>query len=118
MRLAILSLLCFVVFMGCTEPKDGNIMDKEPFIEVLKEIQVLDAAFRQKVIKEDYPNQKLPAYYDQVFKRHNIDRIIFDSTYNWYSRRPELMLEVHTQIRDRLTIEEEEYQNVQDKGLE
>ena len=104
-------ILLIVLAYSCEEPVDpapSNLIEEEVFIETLKDIHILDAAFRQKVIKEDYPNQKLPAYYDQVFLKHNVTREAFDSSFTYYSHHPEKMAAINKEIENRITIEEDQ----------
>lgn len=86
-------------------PKPEGLLDKEVFLSTLKEIHLLDAAFRQKTIKEDYPNQKLPSYYEQVFNRHKVTKAEFDSTFVYYSRQPAIMTEINKEIENRIKVE-------------
>ena len=81
-------------------------LEQEKFTLVLMDIFTLDATFRQNILKEDYPNQQLPAYYDQVCAKHGISREEFDAAYEWYTHQPALMVEVLQEVENQLKMKE------------
>ena len=85
-----------------------SLLSSCDFIKNTFEYKDTTKEFVETLIKEDYDNQKLPAYYEQVCERHDVTRDEFDQAYQWYSHQPELMKGVLQEIEDQLKVEEAE----------
>jgi hypothetical protein len=90
-----------------SKPKD--LLSDEVFIAVLTDVQLLEATYKQKILREEDPNAVMPGYYKQVFDKHGVSQDDFEDTFSWWMKRPEEMLEVYNEVIDQLTKLEKEH---------
>jgi hypothetical protein len=99
--------LPFVIFAfgvllnaGCSSdakpPED--LIDRETFVILLAEVQLIEAIYNQNMIRNDQPRDRLARYYQDTFEQHQVSREAFTETYGWYYRHPKLMMELYDEV--------------------
>lgn len=85
-----------------TIPQD--VMDREKFIEVLKDKSLAEAALNVNVKNVD--GAKFDSVYNfNVYKENGITRAQYDSTLKYYSAKPKEFKEVMDEVLEKLNLE-------------
>lgn len=63
---------------------------------------IIEAAFKQKMYKTEDPQIWLAKQYNVLFANQNISSETYDESYTWYSTRPELLLEIYSEVIENL----------------
>jgi len=103
--------LPILIFLLCTcsspeEKIPKNIAPRTTFKSLLKEIHLVEAAFELNKAKgiESAKNELANAYF-HIYEKHQISEDKFKETLNYYSRNPEKLECVYTDILELLTKE-------------
>lgn len=98
--------IVFVLLVGCSEsgppPPPTNAMSEQQFVEVMVDVHLLEATVNHQFVKVADTSGVYHQYYAHLFGKHQIDRAIFDSTFNYYLRHPKLMNTIYKQVHDSL----------------
>lgn len=101
-RLNLFYLFLFSLgLIACGEeelPPPENLMPREQFVEVMVEVQLIEAVFNQNMIRSDEPRMRIARYYKETFERLGVDREDFEATHTWYHRNPDLLQEVYDEV--------------------
>lgn len=93
--------LFVLILFSCSEKQniDENIISKEQFTNILKEIHLAESEFQLNRINntERYEN-KLASDYQEIFSEYNVSKIDFENTLQYYSERPELLENMYEEI--------------------
>ena len=89
-----------LVSCGTVEKKHPeNIIPKETFITILKEVHLAEATFNLNKSKELNSAKKiLDVSYSEIYLTHNIDNDIFEETLIYYTKNPELLEEIYSKV--------------------
>lgn len=99
--------LSIVFFVSCKQnveeiPKD--VIDKEKFIEVLKDKALAEAALNVNV--KNVPGEKFDSVYNfSVYKENDITKAQYDSTMKYFSSRPGEFKELMESVLEKLNVE-------------
>ena len=96
-----LNLLLLILFLSCnSENKEvKNIIPKDSFTTILKEIHLAEAAFELSKSKGVESAKKvLNKHYSEIYLSHNIDQDKFEKTLSYYSNYPEELEEIYSKI--------------------
>lgn len=90
----LLSIILFCFCTACAEkeeapPPPADLIPKEKMIAVLVDVNILEAALRLNLVRENKVSDSLFNY--NVLKQHNVNRNQYQSSMNYYSRDPEEM---------------------------
>jgi len=99
----LVALLVFVL-VGCADapvPPD-DVLPRETFVEVLTDVQIIEAVFNQNIIRSDDPKLRIARFYAETFEKHGVSEADFSRTYTWYYAHPELMMSVYDDVMARL----------------
>lgn len=90
----------FFIF-GCgtetTQPPD-DLIPRDTFVELLAEVQLIEAVFNQNMIRNDDPRARIARYYKTTFEKFDVTPEQFQTTYTWYYSQPELLLEIYDEV--------------------
>lgn len=81
-----------------SEPMPDNMIPREKFVEVLVEVQLIEAIYNQNMVRNDDPRGRIARYYSETFERFGITREEFTATYAWYYRHPYEMMDVYDEV--------------------
>jgi len=90
----ILFLILLSVLTNCSQKKSENILDKETYKNVLKEIIFVNI-IQQDIQKNDSLKKNLLGL---VYKKHHIDSIKFKRTTDYYSKHPGELAKIYDEI--------------------
>lgn len=106
----IIVYLIFVMFSSCSyelefveEPKD--LIPKDTFELVLEDMMLLEAYVKtQKSNVHEY-YKSMPKSAGLIFEKHNVDSSRYISSMDYYSQKQEILLDMYSNIQDRVVIE-------------
>lgn len=107
-----LFLTALILFNSCSGAQEDEaivppeLIPLEQFAAVMTDVQLLEATFNQKMVREDDPVLKMAEYYDQVFTKHGVEKDQFQTSYSYWSSRPQDMMKVYELMIDELTRQE------------
>jgi hypothetical protein len=104
--------LCIALFLLCIhlfsckeevdEPKPTSLLTEEKMAEVLTDVRLLEGVYAGDFQRVDTSEYGIGAYYEQVFTKHEITRVVFVESYSYYAHHPEMMLRVETEVSRKL----------------
>lgn len=105
MRKSIIFLGLLTIFSceGEKEKIPDYVWSQERFTEVLTEFQLAEAIVRLGYHRSNdslIPNDSI---YNAVFRKMNINKVEFDSNYNYYLKDPKILEEVYDEVLINLT---------------
>lgn len=100
MKINLLLLFCFVLSCNYTKNKvPEDIIKKEIFITVLKEVHLAEAIFElNKSKKVESVKQILDKTYAEIYLSHNIDKDKFEKTLFYYINHPEELEQIYSKV--------------------
>jgi len=96
-------IITFILFVSLTviackeQQPDRNILDKNTFKSVLKEIILVNTLAEQLEKKDSLAGKKLLGL---VYKKYDIDSLKLKRTTDFYSKNPEILAEIYQEIKD------------------
>lgn len=105
-----ISIITLVVFSNCSydleyvdAPKD--LIPKDTFELVLEDMMLLEAHVKtQKSNVHEY-YKSMPKSAALIFEKHDIDSTRYISSMDYYSHKQEILLEMYSNIQDRVVLE-------------
>ena len=94
-------LLLLILFLSCTSEnkKVKNIIPKDSFTTILKEIHLAEAAFELSNSKGVESAKKvLNKHYSEIYLSHNIDQDKFEKTLSYYAKHPEELEQIYSKV--------------------
>jgi hypothetical protein len=113
-RFIILTLLVpLYIMVSCQRDRPhSDLLGKDELIPVLIDLHMayaIQSSVKFRNISLDVDSVEVYSY---IFDKHNVSKVVFDSSIAWYSRHPKLFTEVYdevvmdlTQLRDSLEVE-------------
>ena len=108
-----LSILFLAILASCTnDPRDNvnatpseqsNIIPREQFVEIMSDIQLIEAAAKNKVFKNDDETLKLKEAYSEIFAKHGITQEQFQESHRWWWTHPNAMRSILLEVTERLS---------------
>jgi hypothetical protein len=90
-----------IFLWGCgkdvPDPPSG-LIPRETFVELLAEVQLIEAVLNQNMIRNDEPRARIARYYKTTFETFKVTPQQFQETYTWYYGQPNLLLEVYDEV--------------------
>lgn len=98
MRILFFIIIAITIF-ACTDSRQAkpkDLLSKAPMTSILADVLVADAVTSEKKIKDSLINVNAlsAAYYQQIFKIHNISKEQFLSSYDYYVNHPDQFKEI------------------------
>ena len=72
------------------------------------DVELLEAAVKQKVLERKYPKQNVPVYYRQIMEKHGITYEQFQQSYHWWEDHPKELKSIYDEVNKRLIQMKEE----------
>lgn len=103
LRCMVISLV--FVIAGCSDTPEppADLLPRETFVDVLTDVQIIEAVFNQNIIRTDEPKLRIARYYSETFEKHGVKKEDFTRTYIWYYGHPEQMMLVYDDVMARLS---------------
>lgn len=96
------------MMVGCASEEaelPGGIIPKDKMIEVVADVQMVEAAQKQLNVSTGARNKMRDTSYHIIFNKYNIDSALFDSSLRVYSRHPQLMSDIMEKVAAQLNKE-------------
>ena len=116
----IFSVLCGLFLIGCQEknqPPD-YLWDEVRMVEVMTEVQMAEALVRLGYHRSEDSMHVNDSVFNAAFRKVGVNKVDFDSNFNYYQRQPELMEKVFEQVIANLSERSAEVKAEQVKGKE
>ena len=96
----LLLLFCFFVFFQCKSNKSipENILNDDKMVSILTDIHLAEGYSRIAGVYGDSAKEVLPAYYELILKKHEVERKTFTESYYYYSTEPEKMNNIMNRV--------------------
>jgi hypothetical protein len=104
--------------MACTSPIQNLMPEPSPKLShnqmalIIADIQIAEAGVQLQNLPFDSMNASYAAYYDFVYKKYNIDSIVFENNYQYYLGNPVEMDSVYQEVITILTTLESESRGI------
>ena len=101
-RLLIGALLLVI---GCSSAPEGppeGVLEAEAFINVMTDIQLLEASSKKRLRREDDESAIYRGQYAAIFEAHGITEAEFRSSHAWWFAHPELLIGVYDGVIEQL----------------
>ena len=110
-RSGILIAVTLGVLMGCApeavdrdpqmQPPEG-VLDRDEFVQVLTEIQLVEAVSDLRSYRNDNEKQRLAEAYNDVWQRTGVSAETFEASYEWWWAQPAAMKAMLRDVVDAL----------------
>ena len=81
---------------------DG-VLKKTEFVNVLADIQLIEAASKNRVWRNDDVEKRLGDAYNEVFRKHDITESQFKASHSWWWNHPVAMKGILLEVTERIT---------------
>ena len=81
---------------------DG-VLEKTEFVNVLADIQLIEAASKNRVWRNDDVEKRLEDAYNEVFSKHDITESQFKASHRWWWNQPVAMKGVLLEVTEKIT---------------
>ena len=81
---------------------DG-VLEKHEFVNVLADIQLIEAASKNRVWRNDDVEKRLEDAYNEVFSKHDITESQFKASHRWWWNQPVAMKGVLLEVTEKIT---------------
>jgi len=97
--LAILSL------SACTRSpnRPSGLVADSTMVQLLADMHILESAHNTKALEADSVPYTYAEIYAEIFRKHNVTKVQYDSTMTWYSREPMQMDAIYDQVIEELS---------------
>ncbi len=89
-----------------------DLIGKEQFADILKDIRLLEGAYTSRYAKVDSSAFKIDSYYIKLFSDHGISRDRFLTSYAFYFDDLNLMMEIEDDVINKVTIMQTEQDSI------
>jgi hypothetical protein len=103
-------ILNFVVLIilfsgGCgnKQQQGGDIIEKAKMINILTDINLVEASLRSNQPRSAADSLRTIAFYNEIFKKYNTNRVQFDNSIRFYSKNPEVLGKIYDEVIARLS---------------
>ena len=80
-----------------------SVLGKTEFVNVLADIQLIEAASKNRVWRNDDVEKKLQDAYNEVFRKHDITESQFKASHLWWWNHPVAMKGVLLEVTEKIT---------------
>jgi hypothetical protein len=99
-------LLGLVLLMfGCSGAPEGppeGVLEAEAFIDLMTDIQLLEASSKKRLRREDDEAAISRGQYIAIFEAHGITEAEFQSSHAWWFGHPELLIGIYDGVIEQL----------------
>lgn len=99
--------ICLALFFSCSVPDPNtipeNVIAQEKMEGILYDMHLAEGVIAINPSKGDTNARRALGYYDQIYKKHNITKEEFKTSYDFYIKHPVLMDSVYNDVIIRLS---------------
>ncbi|PCJ81960.1 MAG: hypothetical protein COA49_03065 [Bacteroidetes bacterium] len=104
-------IFCSSIITGCFEdPRDSanivapsGIIAKDSFVLLLSDIQLIEAASKNRVWRNDDVKKRLGEAYLEVFEKYSVSKEEFETSHAWWWSHPVAMKSVLLEVTENLS---------------
>jgi len=100
----ILLLIIIAGMLFACESKEKmpeGVVPKDEFVDILLDVQILEATFKQKSMPDSTRKKLMAENYATLFKKHNITPSLFKFSYDAWASRPDDMIEILNAVAEK-----------------
>lgn len=86
-----------------TEKRPAGMAADSTMVQLLADMHILESAHNTKALEADSVPYTYAEIYTEIFRRHNVTKVQYDSTMLWYSRQPMQMDAIYDQVIEELS---------------
>lgn len=79
------------------------LIERATFVQVLTEVQLLETARKQKMVRGKDPIEALKQQYKLIFDKFNITQEQFETTHEYYYKQPDEMVKLYDDVIAEIT---------------
>lgn len=91
--------------LGCASAPEGppeGVLEADAFVEVMADIQLLEASSKKRLRREDDEAAIYRGQYQAIFETHGITEAEFRASHAWWFDHPELLIGLYDGVIERL----------------
>jgi hypothetical protein len=91
---------------SCSNPKQEipeNILNEEQMVALMCDMQLAEATIKLQINRLDSASIHSDSLYEAVFKKHRINKEIFDKNFEYYSLQPSAMEGIYNRVIETLS---------------
>ncbi len=104
-KVILVCLFTFTILTGCkfeNEKLPDGIMTKDRMVDIIADIQLVEAAQKQLNVAISERNAMRDTSYHIIFNKYDIDSALYDSSLHVYSRNPRIMAEIMERVAKKI----------------
>ncbi|NBG65149.1 DUF4296 domain-containing protein [Acidiluteibacter ferrifornacis] len=88
-----LLILCF----GCesSDKLPQFVVSKDEMIEIITDVQIAESYIKLKFAVRNDSVQLTDSIYNAIYRKHNLTKEAYDSSFSYYVNRPEILQEIY-----------------------
>jgi hypothetical protein len=93
----LLIVLLSLIVVGCnsTEERPELVISKEEMINVMTDVQIAESFIKLKFALRNDSVQLTDSIYNAIFKKYNLTKESYDSSFSYYVSQPEVLQEIY-----------------------
>jgi len=93
----LLIVLLSLIVVGCnsTEERPELVISKEEMINVMTDVQIAESFIKLKFTLRNDSVQLTDSIYNAIFKKYNLTKESYDSSFSYYVSKPEVLQEIY-----------------------
>jgi hypothetical protein len=102
-----LSLLLLLIFTACQKKEiqiPDDLIAKDSMVGILLDIHLADAGIKS--LPADSAAWNTSAYYNFIYKKHNITDSLFQKSLTFYTNNPELLEQIYIKVGEEMSKQE------------
>ena len=90
--------------LSCDNSKNRpeNIIPEDEMVNIIIDIQILEATYNSRLIHEDDRNERMERYYQEIFEKHQTSSELFNESYTYYEENPEILQSIYEEVLEKL----------------
>jgi len=93
---------------ACNNRQDPDVIDRDTYKEILKEIILANTSIQQLKKKDSSANKLIGL----IYKKYHVDSIQLKKTTDYYSGKPEILVEIYQEIKDEFSHKKDSLQKL------
>ncbi|MFT4659904.1 MAG: hypothetical protein ACI8XB_000154 [Patiriisocius sp.] len=85
-----------------------NIIGKDKFSSIMVDVLILEGYKSRALSKKDSIDYVMQSYYQDLYRKYEVDKEIYDRSYLFYSENPVLMQEIFALAETKFKLKEDE----------
>ena len=105
-----------VALVACSQPADQRppeVLDDSAFVQVLTEIQLLEATSKKHLRRDDDASAVYRGQYLAIFEAQGITEAQFRASHAWWFDHPELLPPIYDAVVEQLNVWEREWGQIE-----